>query len=86
MIDSGSQSAAGVKVPTSVSRLSAVGRRLASLARHRSTSDRTSAGTWSRPGEPWTTRYSSAAEGPWPIAAKAMTAPRLKMSLEGLMT
>ena len=45
MIDSGSQPAAGAVSASSVSRLSAVGRWLGSLARHRSTSGRTSAGT-----------------------------------------
>jgi hypothetical protein len=39
-------------------------------------------------GAPWTMRYSSAAvvrvpNGPSPVAAKASTAPRLKMSLGG---
>ena len=88
MIDSGRQFAVGWSAPTSASRPAAVGRWLGSLARQRSISGRTSAGTWSRLGEPWTTRYSSAAvvpvpNGPWPVAAKARTAPRLKMSLGG---
>ena len=86
MIDSGSQFAVGWRAPTSASRLSAVGRCPGSLARQRSISGRTSAGTRSRPGTPWTTRYSSAAvvpapNGPSPVAAKASTAPRLNMSV-----
>ena len=88
MIDSGSQFAVGWRAPTSASRPSAVGRCLGSLARQRSISGRTSAGTRSRLGEPWTTRYSSATvvpvpNGPSPVAAKARTAPRLNMSLGG---
>jgi hypothetical protein len=42
---SGSESVAGAMAPTSVSRLSVVGRWRGSLARHRSTSGRSSAGT-----------------------------------------
>jgi len=88
MIDSGSQFDVGWRAPTSASRPSAVGRWLGSLARQRSISGRTSDGTRSRLGSPWTTRYSSAAvvpvpNGPSPVAAKARTAPRLKMSLGG---
>lgn len=45
MIDSGSQFAAGWRAPTWASRPSAVGRWLGSLARQRSISGRTSAGT-----------------------------------------
>jgi len=87
MIDSGSQLAVGWRAPTSASRLAAVGRCPGSLARQRSISGRTWAGTRSRPGAPWTTRYSSAAvvpapNGPSPAAAKARTAPRLNMSVE----
>jgi hypothetical protein len=86
MTDSGSQLAVGWRAPTSASRLSAVGRCRGSLARQRSISGRTSAGTLARPGVPWTTRYSSAAvvpapNGPSPVAAKARTAPRLNMSV-----
>jgi hypothetical protein len=86
MIDSGSQLGLGWRAPTSASRLPAVGRCRGSLARQRSISGRTSAGTRSRPGVPWTTRYSSAAvvpapKGPSPVAAKARTAPRLNMSV-----
>ena len=81
MIDSGSQFAVGCSAPTSASRPSAVGRWPGSLARQRSISGRTSDGTRSGPGEPWTTRYSSAAvapvpNGPSPVAAKASTAPQ----------
>ena len=88
MIESGSQFAVGWRAPTSASRPSAVGRWLGSLARQRSISGRTSDGTRSRLGSPWTTRYSSAAvvpvpNGPSPVAAKARTAPRLKMSVGG---
>ncbi len=88
MIDSGSQFAVGWRAPTSASRPAAVGRWLGSLARQRSISGRTSVGTRSRPGEPWTTRYSSAAvvpapNGPSPVAAKARTAPKLNMSVGG---
>ena len=88
MIDSGRQFAVGWSAPTSASRPAAVGRWLGSLARQRSISGRTSAGTRSRLGEPWTTRYSSAAvvpvpNGPSPVAAKTRTAPRLKMSVGG---
>ncbi len=88
MIDSGRQFAAGWSSPTSASRPTAVGRWLGSLARQRPISGRTSAGTPSRTGEPWTTRYSSAAvvpvpNGPSPVPAKARTAPRLKMSAGG---
>jgi hypothetical protein len=45
MIDSGSQVAVGWRAPTSASRPAAVGRRPGSLARQRSISGRTSAGT-----------------------------------------
>ena len=88
MIDPGSQFAVGWSAPTSASRPAAVGRWPGSLARQRSISGRTSAGTRSRLGEPWTTRYSSAAvvpvpNGPSPVPAKASTAPRLKMSVGG---
>ena len=88
MIESGSQCGVGCRAPTSASRPSAVGRWPGSLARQRSISGRTSAGTRSRRGSPWTTRYSSAAvvpvpNGPSPVAAKASTAPRLKMSVGG---
>ncbi len=88
MIDSGSQFAVGWRAPTSASRPPAVGRWLGSLARQRSISGRTSDGIRSRLGLPWTTRYSSAAvvpvpNGPSPVAAKASTAPRLKMSVGG---
>jgi hypothetical protein len=88
MIDSGSQFAVGWRAPTSASRPSAVGRWLGSLARQRSITGRTSVGTRSRLAEPWTTRYSSDAvvpvpNGPRPVAAKARTVPRLKMSVGG---
>lgn len=81
-IDSGSQSPLGWRAPTWASRALAVGRCRWSLSRQRSISGRTSAGSWSRLGMPWTTRYSIAAvvpvpNGPWPVAAKARTAPRL---------
>ena len=87
-VKAGSQFVFGWRAPTSASRPAAVGRCRGSLARQRSISGRASGGTWSRLGKPWTTRYSSAAvvpvpNGPWPVAAKARTAPRLKMSLGG---
>jgi hypothetical protein len=73
-IDSGSQSPLGWSAPTSASRPPAVGRCSGFLARHRSTSGRTSGGTCSRWGSPCTMRYSMAAvvpapNGPWPAAA-----------------
>ena len=74
MIESGSQLSVGWRAPTSASRPAAVGRSRGSLARQRSIIGRTSGGTLSRLGVPWTTRYSSAAvvpvpNGPWPVAA-----------------
>jgi hypothetical protein len=86
--DSGSQFPPGCRAPISDSSPPAVGRCVESLARQRSTSGRTVAGTCSRLGAPWATRYSRAAvvpvpNGPSPVAAKASTAPKLKMSLGG---
>src|SRR5215472_13405462 len=86
--DSGSQFSFGCRAPISASSPPAVGRCVGSLARQRSASGRTLAGTCSRFGVPWATRYSRAAvvpvpNGPSPVAAKASTAPKLKMSLGG---
>ena len=86
--ESGSQFPLGCSAPTSASSPPAVGRCPGSLARQCSISGRTAGGTPSRLGVPCTTRYSSAAvvpvpNGPSPVAAKASTAPRLKMSLGG---
>ena len=86
--ESGSQFPLGCSAPTSASSPPAVGRCPGSLARQCSISGRTAGGTRSRLGVPCTTRYSSAAvvpvpNGPSPVAAKASTAPRLKMSLGG---
>jgi len=85
---SGSQFPPGCSAPTSASRPLAAGRWPGSLARQRSIVGRSVAGTRSRSGVPCTTRYSSAAvvpvpNGPSPVAAKASTAPRVKMSLAG---
>ena len=80
--------AAGRPALTSSSTCGAVGRCRGSLARHRSISGRISSGSAAVSGSLWTTRYTSAAvdpvpKGPWPVAAKARTAPRLKISLGG---
>ena len=88
MTESGSQFPAGWRAPTASSRATAVGRCAGSLTRQRSISGRTAAGTPSRSGVSWTTRYSSEAvvpppNGPLPVAAKASTVPRLKTSLGG---
>ena len=88
MTESGSQFPVGWRAPTASSRATAVGRCAGSLTRQRSISGRTAAGTPSRSGVSWTTRYSSEAvvpppNGPLPVAAKASTVPRLKMSLGG---
>jgi len=65
-----------------------VGRCSGSLARHRSTSGRSSVARPLVSGGVKTTRYSSMAldplpNGPWPVAAKVSTAPRLNTSLAG---
>ncbi len=88
MTDSGSQFPVGCRAPTASSRATAVGRWAGSLTRQRSISGRNAAGTPVRSGVSWTTRYSSEAvvpppNGPWPVAEKASTVPRLKMSLGG---
>ena len=86
MIDPGSQSEAGAMALTSVSS-AAGGRPLARVLGQAPLDQRPYLGRHLiKAGELWTTRYSNAAvvpvpNGPWPVAAKAMTAPRLKMSL-----
>ena len=89
MIDSANQPGAGWMAPTWFSNSRAVGRSPGSLARQLPTSCRSSAGTLSRLAGLLTSRYMSAAgdpepNGPWPVAAKVSTAPRLNKSLAGL--
>ena len=76
---------------TWVSKRLAVGRSSGLLARQLPISSRNSAGRESRRAGRLTTRYISAAldpepNGPWPVAEKVSTAPRLKMSLGGPRT
>jgi hypothetical protein len=91
MIDSASQPGVGWMAPTSASSSRAVGRSPGCLARQLPISGRSSPGTLPRRGGLSTSRYMSAAfdpdpNGPWPVAAKARTAPRLNMSLAGPMS
>jgi hypothetical protein len=88
VIGAGSQPAVGGVVLSSVRSRSVLGRCSGFLARHRSTSGRSSAVRPLVSGGPKTTRYSSVVpgpvpNGPSPVAAKVITAPRLKMSLGG---
>jgi hypothetical protein len=88
VIGSGSQPGTGGSVLSSVRICSVLGRWCGSLARHRSTSGRSSVGRPVVSGEAKTTRYSRVAlgavpNGPWPVAAKVSSAPRLNTSLGG---
>ncbi len=91
MIDSASQPGAGWIAPTWVSSSPAAGRSLGCLARHFPTRPRSSPGTLPRLAGLLTSRYISAAfdpepNGPFPVAAKVSTAPRLNTSLAGPMS
>ena len=91
MIDSASQPGAGWIAPTWASNSRAVGRSLGCLARQFPISPRSSRGTFPRLAGLLTSRDMTAAlepepNGPWPVAAKVSTAPRLNMSLAGLMS
>ncbi len=91
MIDSASQPDAGWIVAASVSSSRAVGRSPGFLARQLPTRPRSSPDTSPRLAGLLTSRYISAAfdpepNGPWPVAAKVSTAPRLNMSLAGPMS
>ena len=91
MIDSASQPGEGWMAPTWSSSSRGVGRSPACLARQFPISPRTSRGTFSRLAGLLTSRDITAAfdpepNGPWPEAAKVSTAPRLNMSLAGLIS
>ena len=91
MIESPSQPGAGWMASAWASSSRAAGRSPGCLARQLLTSDRSSPGTPSSSGGLLTSRYMSAAgdpepNGPWPVAAKVSTAPRLNMSLGGPMS
>ena len=90
MIDSESQPGDGWIAPTWASSSRAVGRSPGCLARQLPISRRSSRGTLPRFAGLLTSRYITAAldpepNGPWPAAVKVSTAPRLKMSLAGLI-